>query len=210
LGEEREMLRFSDQLTPAATAIFVMCLDLASDEVVDVDRPEAWREAYPLSATCFTPELARATLVDLVDKLRLPEEYVPTDYHWLLMYECLQGQIERLNEEPLSLLVNLLTALATAQDALYLTLPPRGQGVAGFSIDFDALVDMYFWDTDFLLDAEHFARLEPDAKASLGFSPSVFGVIQGLAPHPDELVLRRAEEEPCSESEQEEDEELGQ
>ena len=204
------MLRFSDQLTPAATAIFVMCLDLASDEVVDVDRPETWREAYPLSATCFTPELARATLVDLVDKLRLPEEYVPTDYHWLLMYECLQGQIERLNEEPLSLLVNLLTALATAQDALYLTLPPRGQGAAGFSIDFDALVDMYFWDTDFLLDAEHFARLEPDAKASLGFSPSVFGVIQGLAPHPDELVLRRAEEEPCSESEQEEDEGLGQ
>jgi hypothetical protein len=200
------MLRFASPLTPAATAIFVMCLDLASDEVIDVDRPEAWQEAYPLSATCFTPELARATLVDLVAKLRLPEEYVPTDYHWLLMYECLQGQIERLNEDPLSPLVNLLTALATAQDALYLTLPPRAQDVEGFSIDFEALVDMYFWDTDFLLDAEQFARLEPDAKASLGFSPSVFGVIQGLAPHPDELVLRRAEEgAPRSESEQEDE-----
>jgi hypothetical protein len=205
------MLRFASPLTPAATAIFVMCLDLASDEVIDVDRPEAWQEAYPLSATCFTPELARATLVDLVAKLRLPEEYVPTDYHWLLMYECLQGQIERLNEDPLAPLVNLLTALATAQDALYLTLPPRAQDVEGFSIDFEALVDMYFWDTDFLLDAEQFARLEPDAKASLGFSPSVFGVIQGLAPHPDELVLRRAEEgAPRSESEQEEDEGLSQ
>jgi hypothetical protein len=200
------MLRFSDQLTPAATAIFVMCLDLASDEVVDVDRPDAWREAYPLSATCFTPEVARATLVDLGEKLRLPEEYVPTDYHWLLMYECLQGQIERLNEAPLSPLVNLLTALATAQDALYLTLPTRSKGGAGFSIDFDALVDMYFWDTDFLLDAEQFARLAPDAKANLGFSPSVFGVVQGLAPHPDELVLRRSEELGLtSEDEQEED-----
>ena len=94
-------------------------------------------------------------LVDLVEKLRLPEEYVPTDYHWLLMlYECLQGQIEALNEDPLPLLVNLLTTLATAQDALYLTLPTRSTGGAGFSIDFDALVDMYFWDTDFLLDAE--------------------------------------------------------
>jgi hypothetical protein len=199
------MLRFSDQLTPAATAIFVMCLDLASDEVVDVDRPDAWREAYPRSATCFTPALAQATLVDLVDKLRLPEEYVPTDYHWLLMYECLQGQIEALNDAPVLPLVGLLTALATAQDALYLTLPPRAQEVAGFSIDFEALVDMYFWDTDFLLDAEQFARLDPDAKASLGFSPSVFGVIQGLAPHPDELVLRRAEEFGLtSEAEQEE------
>src|SRR5262249_54422659 len=108
-------------------------------------------------------------------------------------------------------LVNLLTALATAQDALYLTLPTRSKGGVGFSIDFDALVDMYFWDTDFLLDAEQFARLDPDAKANLGFSPSVFGVVQGLAPHPDELVLRRAEEStPRSESEQEEDGELGQ
>jgi hypothetical protein len=205
------MLRFASPLTPAATAIFVMCLDLAADEVLDVDRPEVWREAYPLSATCFTPELARATLVDLVDKLRLPEEYVPTDYHWLLTYECLQGQIEALNEDPLSPLVNLLTALATAQDALYLTLPTRSKNDASFHIDFDAWVDMYFWDTDFLLDAELFARLSPDEKAHLGFSPSVFGVIQGLPPHPDELVLRRAEEgEPTSESEQEEDEGLRQ
>ena len=201
------MLRFASPLTPAATAIFVMCLDLASDEVSDVDLPDAWREAYPLSATCFTPELARATLVDLVEKLRLPEEYVPTDYHWLLLYECLQGQIEALNEDPLPLLVNLLTTLATAQDALYLTLPTRSTGGAGFSIDFDALVDMYFWDTDFLLDAEQFARLDPDAKASLGFNPSVFGVVQGLAPHPDELVLRRAaEDERTSEGEQEDNE----
>jgi len=203
------MLRFSDQLTPAATAIFVMCLDLAADEVIDMDRSEAWQEAYPLSATCFTPELARATLVDLVEKLRLPEEYVPTNYHWLLMYECLQSQLARLNEAPLTPLVNLLTALATAQDALYLTLPARAKDGAGFSIDFDALVDMYFWDTDFLLDAEQFARLDPAAKAHLGFSPSVFGVTQGLAPHPDELILRRAEDgEPTSEGEQGEEDGL--
>jgi hypothetical protein len=203
------MLRFASPLTPAATAIFVMCLDLAADEVVDGDHPEAWREACPLSAMCFAPELARATLGDLVEKLRLPEEYVPTDYHWLLMYECLQGQIARLNEDPLPPLVNLLTALATAQDALYLTLPARSTGAASFHIDFDALIDMYFWDTDFLLDAEQFTRLDPDAKASLGFSPSVFGVIQGLAPHPDELVLWKAEEgERTNEGEREDDEGL--
>jgi hypothetical protein len=188
------MLRFASPLTPAATAIFVVCLELASDEVSDGALPEAWQEAYPRTAVCFTPALAQATLLDLVDKLRLPEEYVPTDYHWLLMYECLQGQIAALNDAPILPLVGLLTSLATAPDALYLTLPPRAQEVAGFSINFDALVDMYFWDTDFLLDAEQFARLEPDAKANLGFSPSVFGVIQGLAPHPDEMVLRRAEE----------------
>jgi hypothetical protein len=201
------MLRFSAPLTAAATAIVVACLEIASDEIVDLyDSHEAWRDAYPLSATCFTPELARETLVDLVAKLRLPEEYVPTEYHWLLMYECLQGQIEALNDALLLDLVEELTTLATTQDALYLSLPTRAKGVAGFFIDFDALVDTYFWDTDFLLDAERFAQLDADAKANLGFSPSTFGVTQGLAPHPDERVLRRAEEcEPTREDEQEEE-----
>jgi hypothetical protein len=200
------MLRFAASLTPAATALVVSCLEIAADVVIDIDPAEEWREAYPRAATCFTPALARATLLDLVAKLRLPEAYVPTEYHWLLMYECLQALIEVLNDDPLPSLVELLTTLATAQDALYLSLPSPAKGVAGFSIDFDALVDMYFWDTDFLLDAELFAQLTPEAKASLGFSPSAFGVTQGLAPHPDELVLRRSEELGLtSEGEQEED-----
>jgi hypothetical protein len=203
------MLRFSAPLTPTATAIVVACLEISSDEIVDLyDSYAAWREAYPLSASCFTHELARATLLDLLAKLRLPEEYVPTDYHWLLMYECLQSQIDVLNDDPPPSLVEALTTLATAQDALYLSLPTQGQGVAGFSIDFDELVDMYFWDTDFLIDAERFTQLDADAKANLGFSPSTFGVTQRLAPHPDELVLKRAEEhEPTSESEWEEEDE---
>jgi hypothetical protein len=188
------MLRFPSLLTAAATEIFISCLEISADVVIDFDPPDAWRDMYPLSAACFTPELARETLLDLIAKLRLPEAYVPTEYHWLLMYECLQALVEVLNDEPLPSLVTQLTTLATAQDALYLSLPARSEGVAGFHIDFDALVDTYFWDTDFLLDGETVIQLDADAKASLGFSPSVFGVTQGLAPHPDELVLRRAEE----------------
>ena len=188
------MLRFPCPLTAAATEIFVSCLELSSDTVIDIEPPEAWRDVYPLAATCFTRELARETLLDLLGKLRLPEEYVPTEYHWLLMYECLAVQIEVLNDMPFPALVAPLTTWATAHDALYLSLPTRAQGVEGFHIDCDALIDTYFWDTDFLMDAESFARLSVEAKTMLGFSPSVFGVTQGLAPHPEELVLRRAEE----------------
>ena len=188
------MLRFPSPLTAAATEIVISCLEIAADMAVNFDPPEAWREVYPLSAECFTSELARETLLDLVVKLRLPEAYVPTAYHWLLMYECLKVQIEVLNDMPLPALVAQLTTLATAHDALYLSLPTRAQGVEGFHIDFDALIDTYFWDTDFLMDAESFARLSAEAKTHLGVSPSVFGVTQGLAPHPEELVLRRAEE----------------
>jgi hypothetical protein len=188
------MLCFPCPLTAAATEIFVSCLEISADLMIDMDPPEAWHDAYPLSAACFTPELARETLLDLGAKLRLPEEYVPTEYHWLLMYECLKVQIEVLNDMPLPALVAQLTTLAMAHDALYLSLPTRAKGVEGFHIDFDALIDTYFWDTDFLMDAESFARLSAEAKTNLGFSPNVFGVTQGLAPHPEELVLRRAEE----------------
>jgi hypothetical protein len=188
------MLRFPSPLTAAATEIVIACLEMAADMAVDFDPPEAWREVYPFAAACFTPALARATLVDLGGKLRLPEAYVPTAYHWLLLYECLQVQIEVLNDVPLPSLVAQLKTLATSHDAFYLALPTRAQGVEGFHIDFDALIDTYFWDIDFLLDAESFARLSAEAKTQLGFSPSVFGVTQGLAPHPEELVLRRAEE----------------
>ena len=203
------MLRFPSPLTAAATEIVVSCLEIAADMAVDFDPPGAWRDVYPLSAECFTSELARETLLDLLAKLRLPEEYVPTEYHWLLMYECLKVMIEVLNDHSLPSLVTQLTTLATAQDALYLSLPTRAKDVAGFYIDFDVLIETYFWDTDFLMDAELFSRLSPDAKANLGFSASVFGVIQGLSPHPDELVLRRSEEfgpsQTTSDSEQEED-----
>ena len=188
------MLRFPSPLTAAATEIVLSCLEIAADMAVDFDPLEAWRDGYPLSAECFTPALARATLLDLLVKLRLPEAYVSTEYHWLLMYECLKVQIEVLNDMPLPSLVAQLQTLATAHDALYLSLPIRAQGVEGFHIDFDALIDTYFWDTDFLMDAESFARLSAEVKTNLGFSPSVFGVTQGLAPHPEELVLRRAEE----------------
>jgi hypothetical protein len=188
------MLRFPCPLTAAATEIFVSCLEISADLIIDIDPPEAWHDTYPLSAACFTPALARETLLDLGAKLRLPEEYVPTEYHWLLMYECLKSLIEVLNDDPLPSIVAQLTTLATAQDALYLSLPIRSKGNAGFHIDFEAFADMYFWDTDFLMDAEQFSQLSADAKTRLGFSPSTFGVVQGLAPHPDELVLRRSEE----------------
>ena len=188
------MLRFSCPLTAAATEIFVSCLEISADMIVDLDHPDEWREVYPLSARCFTPELARDTLLDLGVKLRLPEAYVPTEYHWLLMYECLKVQIEVLNDMPLPTLVAQLTTLAAGQDVLYLTLPARSEGVADFHIDFDALVDTYFWDTDFLMDAESFSQLGTDAKTNLGFSPSVFGVTQRLSPHPEELVLRKPQE----------------
>ena len=189
------MLRFPSPLTAAATALFVYCLEVSSDALLDAyESDEDFGQEYLLSARCFTRELARATLLDMLEKLQCPEEYIPTDYHWLLLYECLQIQLSVLNDMSLPCLIEQLQGVIHADDVPYLSFPGTARSSAGCHIDFEALVDTYFWDTDFLLDAETFTRLDADAKKNLGFTEGLFGVVQGLSPHPDELVLRRSAE----------------
>jgi hypothetical protein len=185
------MLRFQTPLTVAAREVIVYCLAVAADEIVDVyEDHEAWATAYPLSSACFTRELARRVLLELLDKLDAPELYMPTDYHWLLMYECLKEQIALFNDGPVPPVVQRLRILASDQDTAYLHLPKRSRGMAGVWIGFDEFIDVYFWGTDFLTDSGLLDHLAPEAKQQLGFSGEVFGVTHGLAPHPDELTLK--------------------
>ncbi len=50
-------------------------------------------------------------------------------------------------------------------------------------------MDLYFWDTDFLLEGPILAGLGPEGRQSADVSDEVFGIAQGLPPHPDELKL---------------------
>jgi hypothetical protein len=196
------MLRFQTPLTAAAREIMVYCLEVAANEIVDVyEDHETWATAYSLSSACFTRELARSVLLDVLEKLNSPDWYVPTDYHWLLMYECLKEQIALFNDGPVPSVVTRLRTLASDQDPVYLHLPKRSRGTAGVWIDFDEFIDVYFWDTDFLTNTKTFSDLSPEAKRQLGFSGEVFGVTQGLAPHPDELVFKRWQEGDIDEAE---------
>jgi hypothetical protein len=186
------MLRFPTPLSAVAREIIVYCLEVSTDEIVDLyEEYETWAALYPLSSTCFIPDQAYKTLLDLLEKLDAPEQYVPTDYHWLLMYESLQAQITVFNDEPVPSVVKRLRTLANDQDTSYLRLPSRSTRTGGVAIDVGQFIDMYFWDTDFLMDAQMFSDLTPEAKQQLGFNEEVFGVTQGFALHPDELVLKR-------------------
>ncbi len=66
-------------------------------------------------------------------------------------------------------------------------------------------MDLYFWNTDFLLEGPTLAGLGPDARKFMDVSDEAFGISQGLPPHPDELKLTPwAEpgwEEACKEGE---------
>ena len=60
-------------------------------------------------------------------------------------------------------------------------------------IDFDWIEETYFWDTDFLTRPETMDQLTAEHKEMTGFSPGTFGVVHGLVPHPDELILKQVE-----------------
>jgi hypothetical protein len=94
------MLYVPCALTPAATEIVLYCLEIAADLACADTPDEVWAMAYPRVAQCFPRQQARQVLLDLRDKLRQPQTYVPTTYHWLLLYECLSFHIECLNDAP--------------------------------------------------------------------------------------------------------------
>jgi len=201
------MLRFQYPLTPVARELVVYTLEVNADELADPSvESEDWAANHPESAQCFTREQARATLLDLREKLDLPEEYIPTDYHWLFLYECLETEIAILNDSRPLDMIRRLRGLADPRDRSYLRLPAHPKGRVGFHIDFGAFADMYFWDTDFFLDPELFSQLDAHEKQSLGANPEIFGVINRLVPHPEELVLRRSDAHESTEPSQGSDE----
>ncbi len=198
------MLHFPGPLTPAATALLQYCLEISADLVRLDPSDDMWAMAYPRSATCLTRDQACEVLRDLLDTLQRPQTYVPTTYHWLVMYECLHLHIEVLNDDPAPDLVEQLKAAADARDAWYLCFPRDAQGSEGLSIDFEGFIETYFWDTDFLLDPSIFSQLGAPAKKQLGYRADLFGVLMGLIPHATELVLKRVDACEPTESEHEE------
>jgi hypothetical protein len=96
---------------------------------------ESYRDLFPELVPLFT----RRELVRVIDRLRRASReerrrYELTDYHWLVLYSCLRLYCDLHNDG----------AIGT------------GDQVGPYEIehiDFDAMVDRFFFDTDFLLGA---------------------------------------------------------
>jgi hypothetical protein len=70
------MLHFPEPLTPAATALFQYCLEIAADLVRLDPSEDTWVMGYPRSATCLTRDQACEVFRDLLDALHRPQTYV--------------------------------------------------------------------------------------------------------------------------------------
>jgi len=94
------------------------------------------------------------------------------DYHWLLLYWILHDFCELYND-------------GEEDSAVRIT----HEGTCIQTLDFDALVSVFFWDLDFLLPFEDLSALGTANREEMGFSQETFALAAGLKPHPEELKL---------------------
>lgn len=169
------MLYFQSRPDSIFSVVVSDALEFALDGITTGG--DDWRVNYERIGACMSTDIARREIRRLV-KAHADEEcvYQVTDYHWLLIFECLALYCEILND------------LA----------PERVDGrfdVGGHRfryLDFDAIVEVYFWDTDFLWTPEDLPTRE--AREIAGCSEQIFGIAHGLAPHPEELEFTRVDD----------------
>ncbi len=123
-----------------------------------------------LAAMFTRAELARA-VKQLSEAHQVKVLYMPTEYHWLILADILETGVELHNQ--------VVEEFG----------PRRVGSVLLGEIDFDAVTDIYFWDTDFFIDAKAFNALDAEAKRQMEFSEGVFGAVNRLKPHPTDLEM---------------------
>ena len=169
------MLRFSSKPDPA----FAAFLDAAlADEVEHVRDPlvsdEDARVNYSSQTRAIFDRLGlQAILERLLEAHRSPALYKIGDYHFLILYDVLQIHTHLHN------------------DSLAFSGGVRRYGAVVLrKIDFDAVLDYYFFDPDFLLDPEIFGGMDEKTKRAVGFADETWGVVHQLKPHAEELSLQ--------------------
>ena len=114
---------------------------LADDGAID-----SWEGLYPQTSSVFGPYTTIRMMAQLLAAVRDVLVYRLTDVHWLVLYECLQNFCVTHNE--------------LLEDGVH-----SSRSIGAFQIgqvDGEALVSIYFWDTDFLLGpiSEDMSRFE--------------------------------------------------
>ena len=160
-------------------SIFSDLLDCAITQIVDdylsVDDPrdqEEWLCAsMPRGARFFTAPQAREQLLAIQKVYHDDRLYELTKYHWLLLYECLGTFAQGFNEQPVGWLA-------------------KKYGIE--QIDFQRLIQLFFWDTSFLMD--HLAKMSRQETRTMLIWPESIGLTAGFTTHPDELAFKLCDE----------------
>ena len=155
LQHTREELNFAPTYTPTRE----------DHEAMD----EHYRVLYPELARFFE----RGELVEVLDRLleaqRQPTMYEVSDYHWLMLHECLEVFCDLHND----------AALADDGHVGPYTID---------AVDFAAIVDRFFWDIDFQLGPV-LLEVEERAPGRVQASRQAWKIAAGLRPDAEDLQI---------------------
>jgi hypothetical protein len=136
-----------------------------------------YRQRFPNAYKLFTRADARQ-VCELLLEAHVDETtlYYLTDYHWLVLHDVLLSFCVEHSDAP--------------ED--YPKVGPYRLG----PLDFDTMVDVFFWDLDFLIP--EILEVTAAKREQAGVSQEAWGIAAGLKPHPDELRLTPCESpSPC-------------
>ena len=171
---------FTAMLEKSIEIIIDQLRELINTRLEKGTRGNEFEYLMPNAGRVFTPEAALKTLREILICHKRENLYRLNNYHYLLLYDTLYNYCEIHND--------LVRTAADGREKKEVS------DLGGFyveRIDFDDLIAMFFFDTDFLMDAETVVKLGLDKRKMLGIHGETFGISQGLVPHPEELELKR-------------------
>jgi hypothetical protein len=133
----------------------------------------------PAASRVFNFETTLKTLKRILMCHKRPGLYRLNDYHYLLLYDTLEYFCHIHND--------MVKESKGADEK------KKMSKVGAFYIEkisFDDLIGVYFYDIDFLMDADTMIELGIERRKDLGIHDENFGISQGMAPHPEELKIR--------------------
>ena len=120
-------------------------------------------------------QLIRATEL-LLEAHKSEKKYMPNEYHWYLLNRFLYEYAENHNYKVKS------TGKPIAVGEFLIK-----------NLNFDEVLDLFFWDADYELTAKDYNKLDSTAKSHLRFGEGQFGLANRLQPHESELALTEIE-----------------
>lgn len=150
----------------------------------EVKAEEAFQCLFPFACRVFNRETALHTLGRMLQYNKRPGLYRLNDYHYLLLYDTLQNLCDIHNDMVRDAPDRIEKKKASKIGSFYIE-----------KINFDDLLSVYFFDLDFLIDAETMFELGSENRNHLGINNETFGISQEMAPHPEELIMTLQEKE---------------
>ena len=165
-----------------------MMINIIIDLLEDVKDAEKEKEEVewllPNACNVFNAETALYTLESILINHKNQGIYHLNNYHYVLLYDTLETFYGIKN--------NLVNEAETMRDKMEIS------KIGSYYIeelDFDGTIETYFFDTDFLIDADTMWEMGLEGREQSNIGKETFALSQGLAPHPEELIIKAYKQE---------------